>query len=100
MTKFRAEANNYKSTYRNFRKEQKLSNQVSNQKPFHEHYLQSDHKGICDWEITIIDHAETKKSLRQKEFYWFHKLKTYFPLFLMNVMFTLHIRQGLFIIWM
>ena len=30
-------------------------------------------------EITIIDHAETVKSLRQKELYWYHKLKTYAP---------------------
>ena len=50
----------------NFRKEQILSNQARNQKLFHEHYLQNDHNGICDWEITIIDNAETVKSLRQK----------------------------------
>ena len=35
--------------------------------------------GICEWEITIIDHAETVKSLRQNELYWYHKLKTYAP---------------------
>ena len=67
VTKVRARANNYKSTHRNFRKEQILSNQARN-KP-----------RICDWEITIIDHAETVKSLRQKELYWYHKLKTYAP---------------------
>ena len=37
VTKFRARANNYKRTHRNFRKEQILSNQVCNQKRFHEH---------------------------------------------------------------
>ena len=79
MTKFCVRANNYKSTYCNFRKEQILSNQARNQKRFHEYYLQNDHNGICDWEITIIDHAETVKSLRQKELYWYHKLKTYAP---------------------
>ena len=67
MTKFRARANNYKSTHRNFQKEQTLFIQARNQKLFHEHYLQNDHNGICDWEITIIDHAETVKPLRQKE---------------------------------
>ena len=67
MTKFRARANNYKSTHRNFQKEQILSNQARNQKRLHEHYLQNYHNGICDWEITIIDHAETVKPLRQKE---------------------------------
>ena len=65
VTKFRARANNYKSTHRNFRKEQILSNQARNQKRFHEHYLQKDHNRICDWKITIIDHAETVKCLRQ-----------------------------------
>ena len=39
VTKFRARANNCKSTHRNFREEQTLSNQARNQKRFHEHYL-------------------------------------------------------------
>ena len=56
-----------------------LSNQARNKKRFHEHYLQNEHNGICNWDITIIDHAETVKSLRQKELYWYHKLKTYAP---------------------
>ena len=63
VTKFRARANKHKSTYRNFWKEQILSKQAPNQKGFHEHYLQNDHNGICDWEITIIDHAKTVKPL-------------------------------------
>ena len=73
MTKFRVRANKYKSTHRNFRKELTLLNQAGNQKRFHEHYLQNDHNGICDCEITIIGHDETVKSLRQKELYWYHK---------------------------
>ena len=77
VTKFRARANIYESTHRKFWKEQILSNQARNQKRFHEHYLPNDHNGICDWENTIIDHAETVKSLRQKELHWNHKLKTY-----------------------
>ena len=79
MTKFRARANNYKSTHCNFQKEQKLKNQALNQKLFYEHYLQNDHNGICDREITITDHAEMEKSLKQKELRWHHKLKTYAP---------------------
>ena len=76
VIKFRARANNYKSTHSNFRKEQILSNQAHNQERFPKHYLQNDHNGICDWKITIIDHAEMVKSLGQKELYWYHKLKT------------------------
>ena len=79
VIKFCARANNYKSTHRNFRKEQILFDQARNQKCFHEHYLQNDHNGICDWEITIIDHAEMVKSLWRKELCWYHKLKTYAP---------------------
>ena len=79
MTKFRARANNCKKIHRNFRKEQKLSNQTRNQQRFHKHYLQNDHNGICDWDVTIINHTETEKSLRQKELHWYHKLKTYAP---------------------
>ena len=79
MAKFCARANNCKSMHRNFRKEQILSNQARNQKRFHEHYLQNDHNGICDKEITIIDHPEMVKSLRQKELCWYHKLKIYAP---------------------
>ena len=69
VTKFRARANNYKSTHPNFWKEQKLSNQTRNQKRYHEHYLENDYNEICDWEITIIDHAEKENFLRQKELY-------------------------------
>ena len=57
MTKFCARANNYESTHRNFQKEQILPNQARNQKRFHEYYMQNDHNGICDLEITIINHA-------------------------------------------
>ena len=73
LKKFRARANNYKRTHHSFRKEQILSNQAHNQ---------NEHNGICDWDITIIDHAETVKSLRQKELYWFHNLKTCAPFYL------------------
>ena len=54
MTKLHARANNYKSMLRNFWKEQILSNQAHNQKRCDEHYLQNDHKGICEWETTVI----------------------------------------------
>ena len=47
MTKFRARANNYKSTHRNIWKEQKLANHARNQKRHHEHYLENKHNGTC-----------------------------------------------------
>ena len=42
-------------------------------------YCQNNQSRICDWEITIKDHAETVKPLKQKELYWYHKLKTHSP---------------------
>ena len=71
--------NKYKNTHCNFRKEQTLSNQTHDQKLFRKYHLQNDHNCICDWKIATIDHAETVKFLRQKEFYWYHKLRTYAP---------------------
>ena len=52
VTKFCPRANNYKSTHRNFRKGQKLSNQARNQKCHYKHYLENYHNGsYCNWEI-------------------------------------------------
>ena len=65
LAKCRARADNYKSTHPNYWEEQIVSNQARNQKRFNEHYLQNDHNEICDWEMTIVDHTETGKSLRQ-----------------------------------
>ena len=56
-----------------------LGKVTRNQKHFHKLYPKNDHNGIYDSEISIIDHAETEKSLRQKELRWYHKLKTYAP---------------------
>ena len=49
-----------------------MYSQARIQKCFHKHYLQNDYNGICDWETSIIDHAETVKSFRQKELCWYH----------------------------
>ena len=65
VTKFRTRANSHKSTYRNFRKRQKVSKEAHDYKRFHEGYLPSDHNGIFDWSITVIDQAETQKRSRK-----------------------------------
>ena len=39
----------------------RLSNQACNQKCHYKHYLENNHNGICEWEITIIDHAVKEK---------------------------------------
>ena len=92
VTKFRATANNYKNTYCSFKKEQKQSNQTHNQKVFIKIISRVNITRFVTGKSQIIYHTETEKSFRQKELYWYHELKTYTPLYLMNVMFTLHIR--------
>ena len=74
MAKTCARVNNYKTTHRYSQKEQRLSNQ----KRFPEYYLQGDHNGICDWEITIIDQDKTERSSRQKKLHWWAQIKNIF----------------------
>lgn len=66
VEKFYARANIYTSTHHNFWKEQKLSNQVRNQKSFHKHYLQSDYNWICEWEIIINRPSWNRKISKAK----------------------------------
>ena len=63
---------------------------------YHRHFFQIDYNGICDWEILITNNAEMEKFLRQKELYWYHKLKTLagFGPNEHHVYMMLHIRQG------
>ena len=49
------------------------------QEKFHHHFCEEGHKGIEDWEVTLIDSAFSEKSLRSKELFWQYKLKTFHP---------------------
>ena len=73
-TKFRARFNNYKSAHRSYREKYKLTQQC-----FHEHYGQHSHNGIDHWQFTLIEQCETHKPLKEKEAFWQHKLKTFYP---------------------
>ena len=75
-TKFRLRFNNYKSKHRSFRK----GKQNVPQKRFHSHYIQDCHRGIDDWEVTLFEKCETHKQLKERETFWQHKLKTFYPL--------------------
>ena len=74
-TKFRLRFN-YKSKHRSFRK----GKQNEPQKCFHSHYIQDCHRGIDDWEVTLFEKCETHKQLKERETFWQHKLKTFYPL--------------------
>ena len=73
-TKFRARFNNYKSAHRSYRKKHKVS-----QKRFHENYEQHSHNGIDDWQFTLIEQCETHEQLKEREKFWQHRLKTFYP---------------------
>ena len=56
---FRSKFNNYKSAHRNFIKENTVK-----QASFHSHYEDGKHHGMSDWEITLIDQAESADDLK------------------------------------
>ena len=62
----------YKSAHRSYRKK------VSQQR-FHEHYGQHCHNGIDDWQFTLIEQCETHEQLKERETFWQHRLKTFYP---------------------
>ena len=74
--KFRLRFNNYKSNHRSFRK----GKQNLPQKRFHWHYIQDCHRVIDDWEVTLFQTCETHKELKERETFWQHKSKTFYPL--------------------
>ena len=78
-TKFRSNANNYKSMQRKFVNKETIPKQALKQKRFHEYYSSDRHNGIQDWIITLIEIDDTLKELRRKALYWMYKLKTYAP---------------------
>ena len=75
-TKFCLRFNNYKSKHWSFWK----GKQNVPQKRFHSYYIQDCHRGIDDWEVTLFEQCETYKQLRERETFWQHKLKTFYPL--------------------
>ena len=83
INKFRYRFNNYKSKHTQYR--YKFSNstlQTGNliqQASFHSHFCQSDHNGLSDWSVKLIDQAHDEGSLRRQESFWQHKLKTFSP---------------------
>ena len=75
-TKFCLRFNNYKSKHWSFWK----GKQNVPQKRFHSYYIQDCHRGIDDWEVTLFEQCEMYKQLRERETFWQHILKTFYPL--------------------
>ena len=68
--------NNYKSKHRAFRK----GNQKVPQKRFHAHYCLDGHSGINDWDFVIFEQGETHEQLKERETFWQHRLKIFYPI--------------------
>jgi len=74
-TAFRYRFNNYRCCYRKH-----SSGSVVPQATFHAHFAQDGHRGMEDWEFTLIDQAENLPTVRRRETFWQHKLNSFSPL--------------------
>ena len=74
-TKFSYRFNNYKSKHRAFRK----GNQEVLQKSFHALYCLDGHSGIDNWNFVLFKQCETHEQLKERESFWQHRLKTFYP---------------------
>ena len=75
-TKFRYKFNNFKSKQSAFRKRKRKIPQ----KLFHDHYCLDGHLGIDDWNFTLFEQFDTHKQLKEREIFWQHRLKIFYPL--------------------
>ena len=82
-TAYRYRFNNYKSKFKKYKEmyiDGKLQkDKIIQQASFHDHFCQNDHSGTSDWSVKLIDQADDLTSLRKKESFWQHKLKTFVP---------------------
>ena len=49
------------------------------QQRFHEHYGHYSHNGIDDWQFTLIEQCETHEQLKERQTFWQHRLKIFYP---------------------
>ena len=75
-TRFCYRFSNYKSKHRAFTK----GNQKAPLKRFHAHYCLDRQSGIYDWDFVIFEQCETHEQLKEKETFWQHRLKTFYPI--------------------
>ena len=50
------------------------------QKRFHDHYCLDGHLGTDDWDFALFEQCEIHKQLKERETFWQHRLKTFYPL--------------------
>ena len=74
-TKFQYRFNHYKSKHKSFRK----GNRKIPKRLLHNHYSLDGHIRIDDWDFTLFEQRETNKQLKERESFWQHQLKTFYP---------------------
>ena len=62
---FQSRFDNYKGAHRNF-----LRNEKFKQESFQAHLAEDLHQADSDWEVTLIDQAESVDDLRWRKSYW------------------------------
>ena len=50
------------------------------QKLFHTHYCLNGHSGIKGWDFVIFEQSETHAQLKERETFWQHRLKIFYPI--------------------
>ena len=49
------------------------------QQRFYEDYDQNSLNGFDDWQFTLTEQCETHQQLKEKETFWQHRLKKFYP---------------------
>ena len=71
---FRSGFNYYKSTHRNL-----IKGNTVKQASFHAHFDDDKYHGMSDWEIALINQAESVEDLRRRVSFWQYQLDTFQP---------------------
>ena len=74
--KFRYKFSNYKSKHRAFRKGNEKAPQIS----FQARYCLDGFSEIHDWDFVIFEQCETHEQLKERETFWRHRLRTFYPI--------------------
>ena len=54
--------------------------QKNTQERFYDHYCLDGHLGIDDWNFPLFEQCETHNQLNERETFWQHRHKTFYPL--------------------
>ena len=57
----------------------RISGNTVKEASFHAHFEDVKHHGMSDWEINLVDQAESVDDLRRRESFWQYELDTFQP---------------------